>query len=124
MLRCLWRTLEKKEIMHNFQPRREQDPKHKAYRNPKYLKFIRSKNSLYSNLPGTENDPIVAAHQGFGKKGTSIKSPDTYTVPLKWSEHQQWEHQKGGKTFWGYMWDALPLRCLEYVTEYLEKYRK
>lgn len=106
--------------MHSYQTPRP-DPKKKAYRSEKYLKFIRSKASLYSGLSGTENDPIVAAHQGFGKKGTGIKSPDTYTVPLKWSEHQQWEHQKGGKTFWGNQFNALSLRCLEYVTEYLQR---
>jgi len=106
--------------MHNYAKPSPQ-PKMKAYRSQKYLAFIRSKMSLYSNLSGTENDPIVAAHQSFGRKGTSIKSPDTYAVPLKWSEHQQFEHQKGGKTFWGNQWDALPLRCLEYVTEYLTR---
>lgn len=105
--------------MHSYTKPQAQ-PKQKAYRNRQYLDFIRSKSSLYSGLPGTKHDPIVAAHQGFGKKGTSIKSPDTYTVPLKWSEHQKFEHQKGGKTFWGEMWEALPLRCLELSTEYLQ----
>jgi hypothetical protein len=104
--------------MHNYTTPKPM-PKKKAYRSKPYLKFIRSKVSLKSGLPGTENDPVIAAHQSFGKKGTGIKSPDTYTVPLLWSEHQQWEHQKGGKTFWGNQWEALPLRCLEYVTEFL-----
>ena len=104
--------------MHNYMKPKPQ-PKIKAYRSQKYLAFIRSKPSLYSNLPGTENDIIVAAHQSFGAKGTGIKSPDTYSVPLLWSEHQL-EHL-GAKTFWGDQYNFLPLRCLEYVTEYLTR---
>jgi len=94
-------------------------PKIKNFRSKKYLDFIRTKRSLYSGLPGIKDDPIVPAHQGFGRKGTSLKAPDIYAVPLLWSEHQAWEHQKGGQTFWGSMWETLPLRCLEYVNEFL-----
>ena len=93
--------------------------KNKTYENKKYLEYIRTKPSLYSGKYGTENDPIVVAHMGFGRRGTAIKSPDTYTVPLLHSEHLD-EH-RGSKTFWEHMYEALPLRCLEYVTEYLEK---
>lgn len=85
-----------------------------------YLDFIRSHVSLYSGRVGTPDDPIVAAHQSFGDcRGTGIKSPDTYAVPLLYSEHLQ-EHLIGKRTFWGEYYEALPLRCLEYVTEYLE----
>jgi len=94
-------------------------PKIKAYRDKNYLDFIRSKPSLASGMSGTPWDPIVVAHQGFGKKGTGIKPPDTYAVPLLYSEHQT-EHQGGGKTFWGSQYEALPLRCLEFLTEYLQ----
>ena len=94
-----------------------QIPKPKTYRNKKYLAFIRTKPSLYSGEYGTGDDPIVAAHIGFGKGGMSLKSPDTQAVPLLHSEHLK-EH-RGSKTFWGPQYDALPLRCLEYVTEYL-----
>jgi len=89
------------------------------YKDNKYLAFIRTKPSLYSKRCGTPNDPIVAAHLGFGKGGTALKAPDTQTVPLLRSEHLD-EH-RGSKTFWGHMYEALPLRCLEYVTEYLLK---
>lgn len=95
-------------------------PKVGVFKSEKYLAFIRTKRSLYSNKPGTLDDPIVAAHQSFGKKGTGMKVSDTQAVPLLHSEHQRFEHQKGGKRFWGDQWDALPLRCLEYVTEYLQ----
>ncbi len=47
------------------------DPKTGIYKDPKYLAFLRTKRSLLSNRPGTPEDPIVAAHQGFGKKGGS-----------------------------------------------------
>ena len=55
-----------------------------------------------------------------------MKVSDTQAVPLLHSEHQRMEHQKGGKTTWGHMWESLPLRCLEYVTEFLaiNKHRK
>ena len=96
----------------------------KAYRSEKYRAFLRSKPSLYSGMIGSESDPIIAAHQGLGKKGTALKSPDIYAVPLLWSEHQQFEHQKGGKTFWGNQFEALPLRCLEYVNEFLQLGKK
>jgi len=95
------------------------DPKIKNFRSEPYLVFIRTKPSLYSGEYGTKRDPIVAAHQGFGRKGTALKAPDIYAVPLLWSEHQQWEHQKGGRTFWGDQFEALPLRCLEFVNEFL-----
>jgi len=98
-------------------------PKIKAFRSKPFLKFICSKPSLYSGQYGTADDPIVASHQGFGRKGTAHKSPDIYAVPLLWSEHQQLEHQKGGKTFWGHQYYALPLRCLEYVNEFLQERR-
>ncbi len=94
-------------------------PKTKAYRNEKYLKYIRSLPSLFSGERGTEYDRMVAAHQGFGKKGTALKPPDTQAVPLRYLEHQAL-HQVGEKTFWGSQYEALPLRCLEYLTEYLE----
>lgn len=97
------------------------DPKTGVWKSPKYLAFIRTKPSLYSGRLGTEADPIVAAHQSFGKKGTGMKVSDTQAVPLLHSEHTRWEHQKGGKRFWADQNDALPLRCLEYVTEYLIK---
>lgn len=87
------------------------------FRSEKYLKFIRTKPSLYSGMYGTPDDPIVAAHVRI-KAGTGIKPPDTYAVPLLQSEHQQ-EH-RGARTFWGEYYFALPLRCLEYVTEFLE----
>ena len=95
------------------------DPKPLTYRDKKYLKFIRGKPSLHSGRYGTKNDPVVAAHLGFGKGGTALKAPDTQTVPLLRSEHLD-EH-RGSKTFWGSQYDALPLRCLEYVTAYLQK---
>lgn len=96
-----------------------QIPKPKTYRDKKYLAFIRTFPSLKSGRYGTENDPMVASHQGFGKGGTALKAPDTHTVPLLHSEHLD-EH-RGSQTFWGVMYSALPLRCLEYVTEYLQK---
>ena len=99
-------------------------PKTGIYKNPKLLAFIRTKRSLYSNRPGTPGDPIVAAHQSFGKKGWGMKVSDTQAVPLLNSEHRRFEHQKGGRRFWGDQWDALPLRCLEYVTEYLQTLKK
>ena len=99
------------------------DPKPVTHRDPKYRKFIRAKRSLYSGRHGTRIDPIVASHQGFGKGGTSLKAPDTHTVPLLHTEHQI-EHQVGEQTFWGDMHEALPLRCLEYVTEYLQTLKK
>ena len=98
-------------------------PKTKAYRSKKYLAFIRTKLSLYSGKVGIKHDPIIAAHQGFCKGGTAIKPPDTHTVPLLYSEHQML-HQAGEKTFWGSQYEALPLRCLEYVTEYLESLKR
>lgn len=92
-------------------------PKPKTFRSEKFLEYIRSKPSLYSGRIGTEYDPIVAAHIGFGKGGTALKAPDTQAVPLLRSEHLD-EH-RGSKTFWGNQYNALPLRCLEYVTEYM-----
>lgn len=97
-------------------------PKTKAYRNEKYLQFIREKPSLYSGKSGTSADPTVAAHQKFGKGGIAIKPPDTHAVPLLFSEHLV-EHL-GVKTFWGDQYEALPLRCLEYVTDYLQSIKK
>ena len=99
------------------------NPKPVTHRDPKYLAFIRAKPSLYSGRIGMKYDPIVAAHQGFGKKGTSLKAPDTHAVPLLHTEHQI-AHQVGDKTFWGDQHEALPLRCLEYVTEYLQILKK
>lgn len=98
-------------------------PKLTTYHNADYLKYIRTKPSLYSGRCGTPDDPIVASHQGFGKGGTALKAPDTHAVPLLHTEHQI-EHQVGEKTFWGDMYDALPLRCLEYVSEYLQTLKK
>lgn len=92
-------------------------PKIKTYRSPRYLTFIRTKRSLKSGLPGMPSDPIVAAHQSFGMGGWGMKGPDIFAVPLLWSEHQQWEHQKGNNTFWGD--EDLKMRCLEYIHEYM-----
>lgn len=93
--------------------------KTKAYRNEKLLAFIRAKPSLYSGRIGTITDNMVAAHQNFGKGGTALKSPDTCAVPLLFSEHLR-EHKIGRMAFWGNQYEALPLRCLEYITEYLQ----
>ena len=90
-------------------------PKIKNYRNNKYLEFIRSKPSLKSGKMGTKYNPTRACHQTFGKAGTSIKSPDIFTVPLLNSEHVV-EHL-GHDTFWGN--ENLELRCLEYIAEFL-----
>lgn len=99
------------------------NPKTKAYRDKKYLEFIRGKLSLFSGEFGIKYDPIVAAHQGFGRKGTALKPPDSYAVPLRHTEHQV-SHQVGEKTFWGSQYEALPLRCLEFLTEYLQSLKE
>ena len=90
------------------------DPKIKNYRSERYLRFIRGKRSLKSGRIGTEENPIVAAHQDFGMCGTALKSPDIFTVPLLHSEHQE-EHRDPG--FWED--EDLKQRCLEYIAEYL-----
>jgi len=94
-------------------------PKIKNFRSRKYLDFIKTKPSLKSGQYGTADDQIVPAHQDFGACGTALKSPDIYVVPLLASEHHEEHH--GAKTFWGDQYEALPLRCLEYINEFLSE---
>jgi hypothetical protein len=90
----------------------------KMYRSKKYREWICSQPSLYSGKWATDNDQAVAHHTGA--HGIGIKAPDTFCVPLLQSEHVEL-HLVGARTFWGNQYDALPLRCLEYVTKWLEE---
>jgi len=92
-------------------------PKIINFRSKRFLAFIRTKPSLKSGLYGIRNDPTVAAHQNFGKGGKAIKAPDIQAVPLLDSEHK--EEHRGTRTFWGDQYEALPLRMLEYINEFL-----
>ena len=64
---------------------------------------------------GTKYNPMVAAHQPFGRSGKAIKGPDIWTVPLLWDEHQM-EHLRHN-VFWE--GEDLKLRMLEYINEFM-----
>jgi len=91
------------------------DQKIKNYRSERYLRFIRGKRSLKSGRIGTEENPMIAAHQPFGRGGKALKGPDIWTVPLLWDEHQM-EHC-GHNAFW--QGEDLKLRMLEFINEFL-----
>ncbi|MCP4569065.1 MAG: DUF968 domain-containing protein [FCB group bacterium] len=60
-------------------------PKIKMYRNPRYLKWLRTQPCAACGAMRSDNMDIVAAHQrdlpGHGG-GTGIKPHDTYCLPL------------------------------------------
>jgi hypothetical protein len=72
-------------------------PKPHAHRDKNYRAYIRAQPCAQCGLPGTEDDPIVAAHMRcLGGGGTSLKPSDYYCVPLHGlSCHQAVEHTKG-----------------------------
>lgn len=98
-------------------------PKIKPYRNNEYLRFIRSKPCLKCMFRGSEDNPIIAAHQTLGYWGsTGSKPPDLWTVPLHFKCHTGdcAEHQIGNETFWqGF---NLELEVLKLINEFY--YRK
>ena len=91
------------------------DPKPKALRYPKYLKFLRGLPCIHTRRRGTNTDPIVAAHQRqMSGGGTSLKPSDFHALPQINSDHQA-EHLGGSA--------ELPHQaahdCLLHITLYL-----
>lgn len=71
------------------------DPKIKNYRNPRYRKFIRSKLCLICS----SKSQVTWHHEAFTLKGTGIKGPDIWTVPLCPNCHSV-RNRLGFDSFW------------------------
>ena len=71
------------------------DPKIKNYRNPRYREFIRSKPCL---ICGSRSQ-VTWHHEAFKLKGTGMKGPDIWTVPLCDECHKS-RNRLGFDSFW------------------------
>lgn len=89
-------------------------PKIKNYRNPAYLKFIRSKRCIVCN----QADKIHAHHEGFKQSGTGTKPPDVWTLPLCWKCHRL-RHDKGFASFWQPINLDIRMEMLKFINEFL-----
>ena len=118
--------------MHNFQPRRESDPKHITPESEPYLKFIRSKPCCFCLKKS------VAHHESITGKGTGKKCSDYETVPLCFECHER-RHRIGKYSFWATFFEIPDSRMgkvymatdfylvkmmFGFLTEYLERCRK
>jgi len=88
-------------------------PKHKTFRSKKYLDFIRGKPCCNCYRPAP-SDPHHVRFDGNG--GTSLKPPDTCTIPLCRECHGlTQEFKEGGASFW------LALKAMvKLLSEYIE----
>ena len=78
-------------------------PKHKTDRSPRYLKWLRTQMCCYKGCGRKDGEymNIVPAHQSLlGGRGTSVKPPDYFALPLC-AEHHAAEHLFGVESFWG-----------------------
>ena len=97
--------------MHNYNTHTGEDPKPKAYRSQKYLKFIRSRPCCVCARKS------VAHHEQVTGRGTGIKASDYETIPLCEKCHEM-RHRVGKDTFWqGINTEKL---IIGYLIEYLE----
>jgi len=89
-------------------------PKKKAYRDNKYLDFIRDQPCCLTGKPAE------AAHiRNASNGGTSKKPSDTYALPLDHEKHICGEHGQGKDTFWG---NIDPYKfCVIYLAKYFKK---
>jgi hypothetical protein len=92
--------------------------KQKTYRSKDYLQFIRRQPCL--NCGSDYCQGCHAHHEGLGKRGLSIKPPDTQAVPLCPDCHAM-RHQKGSETFWQKR--DIKLAIIGYLTLYLQNER-
>ncbi len=69
----------------------------KALRNPKYLKFVRSRPCI---VTGTEGDNVIAHHvRCLGGGGMGLKPADYLCIPLDAEEHARL-HAMGEDLYW------------------------
>ena len=103
--------------MHNFQPRREKDPKDTAYRNPKYLQFIRGKPCI---ICGQKS---VAAHirKQYWGAGTSQKPHDYVTINLCPIHHFELDITMGYKDFQNIYNKDIKQIIIDNLIEFLER---
>jgi len=91
------------------------DPKPKAFRSEKYLKFIRSKMCVSCGSPDS-----IAHHEPFGNQGMATKAPDSYTISLCNSCHAL-RHHLGFIRFWGDRSICPEMEIIQLLTEYLKE---
>jgi hypothetical protein len=92
-------------------------PKHKAYRNPKYRKFVSDKPCL---ITGTT--PCDCHHENKDGEGTMGGKPgDERGLPYSREIHQE-RHQIGKKAFYKkYYWIDPKEEIIRLLTEYLKE---
>jgi len=83
-------------------------PKKKTKRDPKYLKWIRTKKCHVCNYY-----QAVPHHEAINNRGIGLKGSDRETIPLCNRCHSN-RHTTGRHTFW-YAWD------IELIIEYYNK---
>ena len=89
-------------------------PKIKNYRNPAYLKFIRSKPCINCGI----GDTAQAHHESFKQSGMGTKGPDIWTLPLCAQCHGV-RHQIGFESFWQSACLDIKLEMLKLINEFL-----
>ena len=95
------------------------------YKNQKYLDWLKTQNCVVCG-----RTPCDPAHQPSQWNGVSLKSPDTYCLPLCRECHDK-EHRVGHTTFWGQelrretdkyiIHVAIHSMCLAHFTRFLSE---